>query len=269
MNIWKKILNVLNSITKKDIIYTLIIILLIGCLGSAVKQCSDTRFEYKNNIAALNNTIRYYQDKNGNLVATKLAFESDINTLKLLNEDLYNQIKDLKAKGNITEGTYFAGVIENPKQDTAYVVTHDTISKGFIKDFAFNNEYRTLEGNVSYKNDTVGVNIEKDQVIFDYIVALDDKNNIMIRSTNPYVKYNEITGFRLPQNKTKHWSLNAFGNFAWKPAHNNRYIDLGVSMDYNIKRLTIGPMVFLEKNFATNDKAVYIGANASFNILKW
>ena len=93
MNIWKKILNVLNSITKKDIIYTLIIVLLIGCLSSAVKQCSDTRFEYKNNIAALNDTIRYYQDKNGNLVATKLAFESDINTLKLLNEDLYNQIQ--------------------------------------------------------------------------------------------------------------------------------------------------------------------------------
>ena len=155
------------------------LLLLIGCLSSAVKQCSDTRFEYKNNIAALNDTIRYYQDKNGNLVATKLAFESDINTLKLLNKDLYNQIKDLKAKGNVTEGTYFAGVIENPKQDTAYIVTHDTISRGFIKDFAFNNEYRTLEGNVSYNNDTVGVNIEKDQVAFDYIVALDDKNNIM------------------------------------------------------------------------------------------
>ena len=98
MNIWKKILNVLSSITKKDIIYTLIIVLLIGCLSSAVKQCSDTCFEYKNNIAALNDTIRYYQDKNGNLVATKLAFESDINTLKLLNKDLYNQIKDLKTK---------------------------------------------------------------------------------------------------------------------------------------------------------------------------
>ena len=91
----------------------------------------------------------------------------------------------------------------------------------------------------------------------------------MIRSTNPYVKYNEITGFRLPQNKTKHWSLNAFGNFAWEPAHNDRYIDLGVSVDYNIKRLTIGPMIFLEKNFVTNDKTVYIGANASFDILEW
>ena len=264
-----KIINELWSKIKTHAIYILIICLLVGALSTSVNRCSNTSDEYKHNIEALKDTIKYYQDKNGNLVATKLAFESDINTLKLLNEDLYNKIKDLKAKGNVTEGTYFAGVIENPKQDTAYVVTHDTISKGFIKDFAFNNEYRTLEGNVSYKNDTVGVNIEKDQVVFDYIVALDDKNNIMIRSTNPYVKYNEITGFRLPQNKTKHWSLNAFGNFAWEPAHNDRYIDLGVSVDYNIKRLTIGPMIFLEKNFATSDKAVYIGANASFNILEW
>ena len=234
MNIWKKILNVLSSITKKDIIYTLIIVLLIGCLSSAIKQCSDTRFEYKNNIAALNDTIRYYQDKNGNLVATKLAFESDINTLKLLNEDLYNQIKDLKAKGNVIAGTYFAGVIENPKQDTTYIVTHDTILKGFIKDFAFNNEYRTLEGNVSYKNDTVGVNIEKDQVKFDYIVAMDDKNNIMIKSKNPYVKYNEITGFQIPKQKQKRWSLGPAVNFGYDPFQNKASVSLGISLNYGI-----------------------------------
>lgn len=269
MNIKKPIVKAIKSITKKDIIYMLVIFLLIGCLSSAVKQCSDTRLEYKNNIEALNDTIRYYQDKNGNLVATKLAFESDIKTLKILNNDLYNKIKDLKAPGKVTSGTWFSGVIENPPQDTTWIVQHDTISKGFKKDFAFNNEYRTLEGNVSYQNDTVGVNISKDQVIFDYVVAIDDKNNIMIKSSNPYVKYKEITGFQLPKEKIKHWSFNAFGNFGWNPSNKDRYYDLGLSVDYSIKRLSIGPMIYYEHNLLSKEKGIYIGVNLNFNILEW
>ena len=76
---------------KIHVIYILIILLLISFLNVSVNKCSNVSNEYKHNIEALNDTIKYYQDKNGNLVATKLAFESDINTLKFLNEDLYNQ----------------------------------------------------------------------------------------------------------------------------------------------------------------------------------
>ena len=113
MNIWKKVFNIIKSITKKDAVYIAIILLLVSFLCSSIKQCSDTRFNYKNNIEVLNDTIRYYKDKNGNLVATKLAFLSDVKNLKLLNESLYKQINDLKAKGKVTTGTYFSGVIEN------------------------------------------------------------------------------------------------------------------------------------------------------------
>jgi len=265
----RKVIKVLESITKKDIIYGLIIFFLVGCLSTAVRRCSDTRSEYKNNIAALNDTIKYYQDKNGNLVATKLAFESDIKTLKSLNEELYNQLKDLKAKGNITSGTLFSGVIENPTQDTTWIVKHDTIIKGFNKMFEFDNDYRLLEGIVSYQSDTIGINIIKDQVVFDYVVAIDDKNNIMIKSSNPYVKYNQITGFQLPKEKQKHWSLGVFGKFGWEPVNNDNYSDLGIRMDYHLKRFSIGPTIFYENNFKTKDKSIYLGANVQLNILEW
>jgi len=234
MNLWSKIINYISSITKRDVIYTLIIIILIGLLSFSVNKCSNVQSEYKNNIEALNDTIRYYQDKNGNLVATKLAFESDIKTLKLLNEDLYNKIKDLKAKGNVTHTTYFEGIIENPEQDTAYVVMHDTINKGFRKDFAFNNEYRRLEGNVSYQNDTVGVHIDKDEVEFDYTVAMDEKNNIYITSTNPYVKYNQITGFQIPKPKKKHWFAGPSISGGYDPINNRGTFNIGVSVGYGL-----------------------------------
>ena len=76
-----------KSITLKDVVYFIVILMLLGALGSSVQQCSQIKREYKNNIAALNDTIHEYKAKNGNLVATKLAFESDVKTLKLLNEN--------------------------------------------------------------------------------------------------------------------------------------------------------------------------------------
>ena len=212
MEFLNKVVKFFNSIKKRDLIFGIIIVLLIGSLSMSISRCSDINAQYKNNIAALQDTIHYYKDVNGNLVATKLAFESDLKTLKLLSKDLYNEIKDLKAQGNVTNATYFSGVIENEVHDTAYVVSHDTITRGFVKNFAFNNDYRILEGNVSYKDDNLGVNM----------------------STNPYVKYNEITGFQIPKQKQKRWSLGPAINFGYDPFQNKASASLGISLNYGI-----------------------------------
>lgn len=205
MNFLSQLKNWIFSITKKDIVYSLVIILLVLALSMSVERCSKVNHEYKNNIEALKDTIHYYKAKNGNLVATKLAFESDIKTLKLLNEELYDEIENLKAKSDVTSATYFTGVIENEVHDTTYIINHDTISKGFNKEFTFTDEYSNVEGNVNYQDDTLGVSINKNEMKFDYTVAMDKKNNIYITSTNPHVKYNQITGFQVPTPKKKHW----------------------------------------------------------------
>ena len=220
---------------KYHVMYIVIICILLGFLGAAVNRCSNVSKEYKNNIMALNDTIKYYQEKNGNLVATKLAFESDINTLKLLNEDLYNQIDSLKLKkNNVTQIFYVGGNIENPEKDTTYIVQHDTISRGFSKDFNFNNKYRILEGNVKYAQDSLGVNIKKDIIYFDYTLALDKNNNIYVKSTNPYVKYNEITGFTLPKQKNKRWNIGPSVSFGYDPFKNKPTFSIGGSITYGI-----------------------------------
>ena len=219
---------------KRDLIYGLIIAILIGALSISVDRCSKVNHEYKNNIAALNDTIHYYKAKNGNLVATKLVFESDIKTLKLLNKELYDEIENLKAKSDITNATYFTGVIENEVHDTTYIVKYDTIQNGFTKDFAFNNEFRKLEGNVNYYNDTVGVKINKDETYFDYTVAMDKKNNIYIESNNPFVKYNQITGFQVPKQKRKRWSIGPSVNFGYDPINNKPSLSIGASLNYGL-----------------------------------
>lgn len=188
-----------------------------------------------NNIEALNDTIKYYQDKNGNLVATKLAFESDINTLKKLNEYLYNQIDSMKIKKkDVDKIIYVEGSIENDKNDTTFIVKHDTISSGFDKQFAFNNEYRTLEGNVRYRNDSLNVIIDKDIVNFDYTVIFDKNNRISIKSTNPYVRYTEISGFTIPKERQKRWSLGPSISYGYDPFMKKQSASIGISLNYGI-----------------------------------
>ena len=225
--LWKKI--------KTHAIYILIICLLVGLLSVSVNRCTDVSREYKHNIEALNDTIKYYQDKHGNLVATKLAFESDIKTLKLLNRNLYDQIDSMKLNPKtVTQIITIGGEIENPQQDTAYVVTHDTIYKGFTKDFDFNNKYRLLEGNVDYHNESLGIHITKDVMYFDYTLAMDKDARIYVKSTNPYVKYNEISGFTVPKQKTKRWNIGPAIHGGYDILNRNWSVSAGISVTYGL-----------------------------------
>ena len=240
--LWEKIKNFSMKITLRDIAYWLMILVLIGALSTAVQQCSAIKRQYKNNIAALTDTIHYYKAENGQLVATKLAFETDIKDLSMLNEALCEELDNLNAKYDLVSGTHFGGVIEREVHDTAYVVQHDTIQNGFSHDFAFNDEFRTLEGNVNYKNDTVGVKINKDETYFDYTVAMDEKNNIYITSKNPHVKYNEITGFQVPKQRQKRFYIGPSINVGYGAAiHNGKVIgapniSVGISAGYGLFR---------------------------------
>ena len=196
----KDLINVLWSKIKTHVIYILIICLLMLCLSISVNKCSNTSREYKHNIEALNDTIKYYQDKNGNLVATKLAFESDIKTLKLLNKDLYDQIDSMNLNPKVVQQIiYVGGEIENPGQDTSYVVNPDTISKGFTKEF-----------------------------------DLDEDSRIYVKSTNPYVKYNEISGFTVPKQRNKRWNIGPAIHGGYDPINKNWSISAGVSITFGL-----------------------------------
>lgn len=201
-------LNLLRSLTIRDLIYVVVILLLFGVCSTAISKCTDNDAAYRNNIEALTDSIHYYKAKDGNLVAIKTAFTAQAEELKLLNKDLYDKIKSLDVKPKtITNTVYLKGETEFLPQDTAFIVKHDTINNGFYKEFNFNNDWRVLEGNVDYKRDTLGVNITKDIVKFDYTVAMDKNNKIYIKSTNPYVKYEEISGFQVPKQKQKRWGI--------------------------------------------------------------
>lgn len=232
----QSILNLLKRITFKDIIYFIIIIGLVLLLNNSVNQSNINEKIYENNIIALNDTVSLYKTKAGELVATKTAFECDIKELKKINETLYTEIKDLKSKNDIVSGIYVDGEIVNSNNDTVYIIKYDTIQNGFNHNFNFNNKWRDLEGTVSYNNDSIKLNINKDLVRFDYTIGLDDKNKIYINSDNPYVKYSNISGFTIPKEKTKRIIIGPSITGGYSILHNRFDIIVGVSATLNLNK---------------------------------
>ena len=234
MKEWLK--NFVKGIRLKDIIYFVIILLLFGALTTSMQQCHDNENQYEANLRALTDTISYYKAKDGDIVAVKSAFVARAEELKMLNKELYDKIKSLNVKpGTITNTVYMQGETQFLPQDTAYVIKHDTINyvKGVTRDFAFNNEWRDLEGLIKYKNDTLGLNITKDIVRFDYTVAMDKNNKIYIKSSNPYVKYNEISGFQVPQQRQKKWGVGPQVGVSYDPIHNKIVPTIGVGLQWS------------------------------------
>ena len=186
---------------KQQIILILIIIVL--CINTifTVKGCQQYKEQNNQNLIALTDTIKYYTTKNGETYVSKEMLIGDLNTLKLVNDSLFKVIKEMKLK-KPESVVYIENQIDNGKKDTVWVINNDTIyeKKYLSKDFNFNNEYRELEGNISLKDTVLSLNIDKDKVLFDYTLAIEN-NKVYIKSNNPYIKYNDIQGITLPKQK--------------------------------------------------------------------
>ena len=231
----KTIGDLIKRIQIKDVIFVAIIVImgLFWCRSCQNKSIMQDRYE--NNIAALCDTITYLENEKGELVASKLAFETDVNTLKSLNAELYNEISDLNVKlKKLQSGAHFDGQIVYQPGDTVYIVKHDTIQNGFEKKFDFSNNWRLLSGSMLYQNDSLSLHFDKDIVNFDYTIGLDKDNNIHIKSDNPFVKYNEISGFTVPKPRPKRWGLSVYAGFG---------INLGYNPFQQKTQMTLGPSV--------------------------
>ena len=185
-----------------------IVLILSILLFFSIRSCTSNRNErdmLKESIEAIYDTIHYYKGKNDELVASKKLLQGDLDILKTVNKELYDKIESMKQKG-VDHVVYVESVIENPP-DTIYWEI-DNSEDSITKHFNFNDRWRVLEGYVSYTPNQLGLNITKDQVYFDYTLAIRD-NQVYITSENPYIRYNEITGLVIPQQlqKKKHWSV--------------------------------------------------------------
>ena len=197
----------------------------------SINKCTYYKNVNDKNIIALTDSVNYYKGKYGNEVAKKTMIETDCKNLQIINDSLYRMIQSMQVKKpDIVIGGSTS--IDNGKHDTVYIPTVTEItSKNIYRKFDFSNQYRELTGNVSYTNDTLGLYIEKDRMQFKYALAVKD-NVVYMTSDNPYVKFNSITGLKIPkQKKEKKFGIgpSLFGGYS-----NKGFVyGIGIGLQYN------------------------------------
>lgn len=197
----------------------------------SINKCTYYKNVNDKNIIALTDSVNYYKGKYGNEVAKKTMIETDCKNLQIINDSLYRMIQSMQVKKpDIVIGGSTS--IDNGKHDTVYIPTVTEItSKNIYRKFDFSNQYRELTGNVSYTNDTLGLYIEKDIMQFKYALAVKD-NVVYMTSDNPYVKFNSITGLKIPkQKKEKKFGIgpSVFGGYS-----NKGFVyGIGIGLQYN------------------------------------
>ena len=217
---------------KKDILQFLVMIILFVWALISMQRCSIMKHNYEtsqNNIVALTDSIEYYECKTGELVAQKTMLIGEIKDLKESYSKelncLYDDLNSMKRK-NAQMAAQLKGFIDNPVKDTIW--KYDTIKfeKSLIQPFDFSDKWRILSGNITLKDDTIGLNIKEDQVFFDYTIAIED-GCIYIKSDNPYVKYDYVTAIQEQQKKPKHWNIGFQAGLGFQYGMFNKTIDVG------------------------------------------
>lgn len=233
------LLNALKNIWTKYKSQIILGIALLLCVFFLVKGCQNqaaSKHIYDNNIKALTEEVDTWKTKAGDLVAEKTVLEGDYKLLKQTNEDLYEQVKKLKARPK--EVVYVNTEIVNEVHDTTYVVQNDSLP--IKKLFDFSNDYRKLSGFIEYNKPNLGLTINQDIVYADFTVAIRD-SRVFVTSTNPYIQYNDIQGVVLPKT-TPRWSIGIGPSFGIGYGIINKKPDIyaGIAINLNYNWITFG-----------------------------
>lgn len=217
---------------KRTIIEVLVMIILFVWALTSMQRCSTMKLEYntaQNNIVALTDSIEYYESKTGELVAQKTMLTGEIKDLKESHakelNDLYNELNSMKRK-NAQLAAQIDVLVENPTRDTVWKYDSVLVVQSLVQPFQFKDKWRNLSGNITLKDNNMGLNINEDQVFFDYTIAVDD-GLIYIKSDNPYVKYNQITAIQEQQKKPKRWNIGFQLGFGFQYGLFNEKADIG------------------------------------------
>lgn len=226
-----KLIEFIKSI-KTHLIYIAIITALLFTLSISIRSCQENKQLYNNNITALVDSISHYKTKNGELIASKTLLEGDMSLLKKVNSDLMDELNSMKVKNPEQVVKIVTKYVQIPS-DTVWIIDSINTNVNITKQFNFTNDYRSLMGNVYLENNTLGLNINKDEVYAKYTLAIKD-NKAYIKTDNPYIKFLDIQGITIPTPKTKHFYLGPSINFGYDPFKNTPTFNIGISIGYGL-----------------------------------
>lgn len=163
------ILNMFQTVIEKmktdsRYFYWLVIIILIITLVFTSRSCKSAKLEAeysKNNIAAIQDKLRTEQNKNGELQYLKLSFVSDVNNLKTLNKELYDEVQKMTGKVVTMSKTIVSiqgtlvNIEKDRRKDAPIYLKSDTLETKF----SFIDSAKTWKRSVSGKSVVLMKNI--------------------------------------------------------------------------------------------------------------
>lgn len=229
-------MNELKQWVKKYATVLILGILLVASVIFGINQYVDKRNWKKindNNITALTDSVTFYKSKSGDLVAEKTLLLGDINTLRLANQALADEIEDMKLH-KPQQIVYIETEVIHEVHDTTWMVEpNDSLIQ---KEFDFSNKWRILSGNIKLQENNLSLSIDNDKVLINYTLAIED-NKVYVKSDNPYVTYGNIQGLTLPKTK-KNFSIGVGPtvSYGYDFQHKNfgPFVGVSIGLYYNL-----------------------------------
>lgn len=222
---------------KKDYIYIPLIFLFVFL---NVKQCNENKNlknQRQNTSDFLNDTISYYQNKLGQIVAKKKTLSGDKNQLEILLSKQIDSTQELKTLVYKYKDVNSATIIQTETNiDTTFIPFSKPVKCDFFKEFSFNKDMLSISGVSNQEGITINSFNSKAKIS---LVIGKRKNgwfkgstySIDAKSSNPNVSIIGLDAYQF-QPKVKRWGLGP--SIGYNPFTNG--FELSLSLQYSLIR---------------------------------
>ena len=217
--VYEIILKPFFSWLKKDfknivmVLLAAIVVLLYFFYRRSVSENEKLKYEIISQI----DSLKTYKNKTGELYSMIEVGITDKNTLKKENEELYKEIKNLKDRI-----VFLSNIKTEIQIDTVFMeaplIPQDTTETKFAGHFSDSTEFYVIDGElyVDISKLSSEVQLVKISIPADFKIDIVEKDKqlcVLVNSTNPYVRINNIDGaFVSPEQSKmlskhfkKHW----------------------------------------------------------------
>lgn len=202
----------------KDILMAIIGIACIALMMSTT--CTSRRNDVlENNIKALNDTVKTYQLKNGELMYEKQGFIAEKKELELYIDIKEKEVKDIEKKlgaalATISKLEGQINVDTLPMQDSIVHVQDTTIIH-----FYYSDNWLKMDGTTIYKDPFICTTLNNMNMRVPVKVGTSVDNKWFVTTDNPYITFTSVEGANLEKAKPKRWSIGIQGGvggiFGW------------------------------------------------------
>lgn len=230
------------------IITCIILLMIVGALREVVADEKRETQRQIANIESLQDSVREYRTENGKLGFEKLSLQINLDQLKKLNKDLYDELEEERGNIKTVIQTEYVVVAETVWVDNKVDVLDGLYKLTFLSENRNDGGYRKLGGYSTFRWDKESnMPYDSKTIITDDVLSMnlstgireeDGKLTIFVKTDYPNVRFSNIEGavldenFINPKETGKNFGLGFHFGYGMSDVGLTPY--LGVGVNYNI-----------------------------------